>query len=300
MMIAIPPRTAHEPAPRREPTRSRLARLRRFARTPKGVMLLVLALLTLLAAPRAGLDLTLPHLLSAVAAAALIDAVLLWLAHGVWRAPTGALLSGLFVALVLDPHESWFVALCTAGLSITSKWLLRTRWSNIFNPAALALVAAALLYGSGQSWWGALPELPLPAIAVLLATAVFTAHYVNKLPMVVAFLGLYFGLATVTAFAGDPARVAELFRVPNVNAALFFAGFMLTDPPTSPVRYRDQLLYAAIVALASMAVYLTLGAVYFLPAGLLAGNAWESGRRLVAAAGRRALAGATQPGPRSA
>jgi Na+-translocating ferredoxin:NAD+ oxidoreductase RnfD subunit len=86
-------------------------------------------------------------------------------------------------------------------------------------------------------------------------------------------------LFTLAAFVGDPAHVAELFRVPNVNAALFFAGFMLTDPPTSPVRYRDQVVYGGIVAAASAAIYLTLGGVYFLPGGLLVGNAWEAWRR---------------------
>jgi len=60
---------------------------------------------------------------------------------------------------------------------------------------------------------------------------------------------------------------------------------MLTDPPTSPVRYRDQVVYGGIVAVASTALYLTLGGVYFLPAGLLVGNAWEAGRRVVV--GRR-------------
>ena len=291
MMTATPNRTAPEPAPLGAPARDRLARVRRFARTPKGVMLGVLALLTLLAAPSAGLALVLPNLIGAMAAAVVIDGVLLWLKRGAWTFPTGALLSGLFVALVLDPHEPWFIALCTAGLAITSKWLLRTRWSNVFNPAALALVAGSFLYGSGHSWWGALPDLPAPLIAVLLATVVFTARYVNKLPMVVTFAGVYFALVTLVAFAGDPARVAELFRIPNVNAALFFAGFMLTDPPTSPVRYRDQIVYAAIVAGAGVVVYLSLGAVYFLPAGLLAGNAWETGRRLSHAVRRSRRAG---------
>ena len=91
--------------------------------------------------------------------------------------------------------------------------------------------------------------------------------------------------AVLAAFFGDPARVAEVFRVPNLNAALFFAGFMLSDPPTSPARQRDQLVYGGIVAAASAAIYLTLGGVYFLPGGLLVGNAWEAWRRW--ATGRR-------------
>ena len=72
---------------------------------------------------------------------------------------------------------------------------------------------------------------------------------------------------------------------------MFFAFFMLNDPPTSPVRYPDQIVCGLIVAVASFAVYMTLGAVYFLLAGLLVGNAWETGRRIfVLARPQRAIA----------
>jgi hypothetical protein len=33
------------------------------------------------------------------------------------------------------------------------------------------------------------------------------------------------------------------------------------------------------VAVASFVIFIVVGAVYFLPAGLLVANAWESGRR---------------------
>jgi Na+-translocating ferredoxin:NAD+ oxidoreductase RnfD subunit len=264
--------------------------LRRFLRTPKGLMLLVLLLLTVLAAPREGLALVLPGLAAAVATACLLDALLLRLQSGTWQAPTGALLTGLFLALILDPHEPWLVAACAAIVAINAKWLVRTRYANVFNPAAVGLVAATLLFGSGQSWWGALPDLPLPLIALLLVTALYIADRVNKLPMLVAFLGITFAIFTGMAFAGDTERAAEIFRVPTLNALLFFAGFMLTDPPTSPTRYRDQLIYAGIVAVACAAIFLTLGGVYFLPLGLLAGNAWEGWRRWSVARRRSALA----------
>jgi Na+-translocating ferredoxin:NAD+ oxidoreductase RnfD subunit len=273
---AVAARRARQPA---------LRALQRFFRTPKGLLLLVLALLAALAAPREGLALVAPGVLGAMGIAALLDAPLLRLTRGEWQAPTGALLSGLIVALVLAPRAPWYVPLCTAVLAVNSKYLFRTRWANVFNPAAIALVAAYALFGGGQSWWGALPDLPLPFIAVLLAAGLFVVARVNKLPMVLAFAGGYFALFTLAAFAGDPARVAEVFRVPTLNAALFFAFFMLSDPPTSPTGYRDQVVYGALVAGASAAIYLTLGGVYFLPAGLLVGNAWESWRRV--AAGRR-------------
>ena len=217
--------------------------------------------------------------------ATLLDGLLIKLTRGAIEFPSGALLSALFLGLLLDPYTPWYVAAATAALAINAKYLFHTRWSNIFNPAAIALVANSFLFGSGQSWWGALPDLPVPFIAALLATVVFIARRINKLPMVATFLGVYFALFTAVSFAGDPARFAELFRMPDVNAALFFAGFMLTDPPTSPARYRDQVVYGVIVAVASALLFLTLGALWFLPGGLLVGNAWEAGRRVLA--GRR-------------
>ena len=105
------------------------------------------------------------------------------------------------------------------------------------------------------------------------------AARVEKLPLVLWFLGCWFLLDTATAFLGFPERVAELFRSPDLEAALFFAFFMLTDPPTSPPKPRDQPLYAAIAALGSFAVLMTLGTVDFLLAGLLLANLWEAVRR---------------------
>ncbi|MCC6629188.1 MAG: RnfABCDGE type electron transport complex subunit D [Chloroflexi bacterium] len=265
--------------------------LQRFLRTPKGLMLLVLLLLAALATSHAGLALVLPGLIVAVAVACLLDTLLLRLHSGTWQAPTGALLTGLFLAFILDPHEPWIVAACASVVAINSKWLARTRLANVFNPAAVGLLAATLLFDSGQSWWGALPDLPWLLIGLLLMTTIYIADRVNKLPMIVAFLGVTFAIFAGVAFAGDPERVAEIFRVPTLNALLFFAGFMLTDPPTSPTRYRDQVIYAVIVAAACAAIFLTLGGVYFLPLGLLIGNAWEAGRRWMV--GRRRAAVAT-------
>jgi Na+-translocating ferredoxin:NAD+ oxidoreductase RnfD subunit len=97
---------------------------------------------------------------------------------------------------------------------------------------------------------------------------------------VVACLGAYYLLFTVTAFVGDPARVAEVFRAPDLEAVLFFAFFILTDPPTSPIRYGDQILFAVLVAVASFAIFEWLGAVYYLLAGVLVANVWEAWRRV--------------------
>ena len=256
-----------------------LRTITRFFRTPKGLLLMVLALLLPIAAAGSGGVIVLPGLLAASLAAMLVDAPILRWRDKEWTFPSGALLTGLLVAMVLSPHEPWHIAAITAVVGVLSKYALRGRSANVFNPAALALVATFYWFNTGQSWWGALPELPIVAIAVLFATGVFITDRVKKMPAVLAFLGVYYLLITIAAFVGDPAGVAELYREPDLHAALFFAFFMVTDPPTSPPKPRDQITFGVITAVVSYAVFEVIGAAYFLLAGLLVANAWEAWRR---------------------
>lgn len=254
--------------------------VRRFFKTPKGILTLIFAVLVLCAVPHEGAGLILPQLLAAIAAAGLTDTVILRKRHSRWEFPSGAILTAMIVTMVLSPFGPWWVPAATSVAAVVSKYLLRHRAANIFNPAALGLVLAYYAFGSGESWWGALPELPLWGLATVILLGIFMADRVNKLPAVVAFLFAYYALFTAMAFAGDPQPVAEIFRSPDLQAALYFAFFMLTDPPTAPTRYQDQIIFAALVAVSSVAFFEWLGIVYYLSAGLLVGNAWEAWRRV--------------------
>jgi Na+-translocating ferredoxin:NAD+ oxidoreductase RnfD subunit len=265
----------------------------RFFQTPKGLLIIVLLILVALAAPREGIGLVAPGLLAAVIVAGTIDVLLLRRLREAWEFPSGAILTGLIVAMVLTPHEPWYVAACTSAAAIASKYIARTRSANIFNPAALALVATFYVFNTGQSWWGALPEITPLALVVLVATGAFIADRVNKIPLVLIFLATYFGLFTLTTFLGDPGKSAEIFRAPDLHAVLFFAFFILTDPPTSPVRYPDQLVCGVLIALASYAAFEWVGAAYYLLAGVLIGNIWEAWHRWYAFSRRRLPSEAT-------
>lgn len=253
--------------------------MRKFFRTPKGLLLLILAALTAAAAPQEGLRHVMPGLLGAVVVAAALDVILLRLRRPRWEVPSGAMLTGLIIAMVLSSFEPWYVPAATSAIAIASKHLIRTKAANVFNPAGLALVVSFYIFNTGQSWWGALPELSPWAITALFATGIFITDRVNKMPIVLAFLGAYYALFTLTAFAGDPRTVAEIFRAPDLHAVLYFAFFMLTDPPTAPIKARDQVFCGVLVAVGSYVLFETLGVVYYLLAGLLAGNAWEAWRR---------------------
>jgi Na+-translocating ferredoxin:NAD+ oxidoreductase RnfD subunit len=252
----------------------------RFLKTPKGLVTMLLAVLIAVAAfgpvgPRIW-----SGLLAAMLAGVAVDAPILRFRGGDWDLPSGAWLTGMFVAMVMSPFEPWWVPAVASAFGVASKYLMRTRSANVFNPAALALVLSYYVFGSGHSWWGALPEIAPWALGFVVATGIFITDRVNKMPLVLVFLGVYFSLFTVAAFAGDPRRVVEIFREPDTNMALFFAFFILTDPPTSPVKYGDQVVFGVIVAAASFTIFQTTGAVHYLLSGVLVGNAWEAWRRV--------------------
>ena len=217
--------------------------------------------------------------MSATIAAGLVDLLILRVRKKVWEFPSGAVLTAMIVAMVLRAQEPWYVVTITSVAAVLSKYIFRSRSANVFNPAALAIIASFYVFHTGQSWWGALTDVAPIAKVVLLAAGVFIADRVNKMPLVLTFLGAYFLLFTVTAFVSNPLSVAEIFRTPDVEAVLYFAFIILTDPPTSPAKYPDQIVCGVIVAVVSYAFFEWAGVVYYLLAGVLAGNVWEAWRR---------------------
>jgi len=255
--------------------------LRTWVRTPKGLLLVLLAILIAIAAPHEGSARAVaPGLLGAILAAAGLDALILRWRHQRWEFPDGAILSAMLVAMVLSAQQPWHYTVVTAVVAIISKYVFRSRAANVFNPAAFAMVATFYVFDTGQSWWGAAPALGPASQFVMVAFGIFIADRVNKIPLVLTFIGTFYLLFTATAFAGEPARVAEVFRTPDVQAAIFFAVFILSDPPTSPIKYPDQIICGVIVAAVGYAVFMWVGAAYYLLAGVLVGNIWEAWRRV--------------------
>ena len=251
-----------------------------FFKTPKGLLTVILVVLVSMAAPGEGIRKVVLGMGSAVIAAGLLDVLILRYTKRSWEFPSGAVLTAMIVAMVLRAQEPWYVVTATSVAAIVSKYIFRSRAANVFNPAALAIVGSFYVFHTGQSWWGALPEVTAWAQMVLLAAGLFITDRVNKMPLVLAFLGSYFLLFTVTAFVSNPQWVAEVFRPPDIEAVLFFAFIILTDPPTSPAKYPDQIVCGVIVAVVSYAFFEWGGVVYYLLAGVLVGNVWEAWRRV--------------------
>ena len=112
--------TAQPPALRRAP-KPWPAVLRAFFATPKGLLIIALVLLLPLAATVSGWAVIAPGVAAAALAAMLVDAPVLRVRDGTWSFPSGALLTGLLVAMVLSPFGPWYVAAIASMLGVASK-----------------------------------------------------------------------------------------------------------------------------------------------------------------------------------
>ncbi len=258
--------------------RERTPKLPWILRIPKGQLLIIFTLLLAAAAPTEGGWSLAPHVMAAVGAACAVDVAYTFWETRRWIVPTSALLSGLIVAFIVGPQEPWVVLAWIAGFASVTKHVFANDREHFFNPAGLALLASGILFGTGQSWWGALGDLPEISSIVLILAGAFLADRLNKFPLVLTFLATYFIGFTGVALVNSSA-VAEMFRAPFLQSVLFLAFFMLTDPPTSPNRIGDQIWYAAIAALVAVAAQILGAGQVYLLVGLLVANACLAVRR---------------------
>ncbi|WNQ12831.1 RnfABCDGE type electron transport complex subunit D [Paenibacillus aurantius] len=248
--------------------------LNQWIRSPKGYVTAALSACLLFASLGSGEAKGIGNAIAAVGLAVLADLVLRRLTRKKPVPPDGAAITGLIIALVLSTTASWAVTAVTAVLAIGSKHFLTYKNKPVFNPAAFGLLLSIILFGTGQSWWGAFGDLPAWTVIVLLAGGYAVTDRVNKYPQVFAFFGTYFVLLLLMGLNGT-GDAADALRPPFINAALFFGLFMLTDPPTSPAKPKEQVVFGVVAAGAGALVYALFGGLMYLFIGLLLGNLYH-------------------------
>ncbi|MFC5651627.1 RnfABCDGE type electron transport complex subunit D [Paenibacillus solisilvae] len=210
--------------------------------------------------------------------------------------PDGAVITGLIVASILSLTTSPWVVAGVSVIAILSKHLLTHKKKPVFNPAVFGLLVSILLFQSQQSWWGAFGDLPAWLLVLPVIGGYLVINRINKFPQVFTFLGTYFVLlfvlGTGTVHIGtsylDAVGLSDALRPPFVNAAVFFALFMLTDPPTSPAKVRDQIVFGFLSAAVGVIAYGYLGGLMYLFIGLMTGNLYQWARSLSSARPRGA------------
>jgi Na+-translocating ferredoxin:NAD+ oxidoreductase RnfD subunit len=265
----------------------------------RAYLLAFLGVLVMIAVHAHGVVEVVPQTLIATATAGGLDVALRTVATGARVIPTGAVISGLIVALLLPEGQPWYVPLAAASIAIGSKHLLRWR-GNVFNPAALGITASVLLFPDqlrsghasyleaaprihyaqahlrmddwshvvegGHGWTGS-----TSAIAIVTLGAVLV-HRMRRIEMVAAYLATYVVLIAGFALVTGQDLVVRLVLEVFATGVLFFAFIMLTDPVTSPRTARGRAVYGVSVGVLSFVFRLIASPVLFLLLALLAAN----------------------------
>src|ERR1700761_6000242 len=93
-------------------------KLRNFLRTPKGLLLIALAILAAVAAPHEGIRKVITGMGAAMLIAGAVDVLILRARRRTWEFPSGAILTAMIVAMVLRAQEPWYVIAITSVAAV--------------------------------------------------------------------------------------------------------------------------------------------------------------------------------------
>jgi hypothetical protein len=186
-------------------------------------------------------------------------------------------ISGLAVSMLLYANDRLAPVAFAAAVAIGSKYLLRAplrgRTCHFFNPSNFGITATLLLF----PWVGIAPpymftenlsgvgDWALPGLIVASGSFLNT-RFTKRIPLILAWLGAFALQGVVRALLFGVPIVPELLPMTGV-AFILFTFYMVTDPATTPVGVRGQILFGAGVALA-YALLLTAHVVFGLFFGL--------------------------------
>lgn len=186
--------------------------------------------------------------------AAILDYVIKYYRFKSRKLPKTAVISGLLIAMVIE--TSLPLQIAAAFVAILSKHIIATKASNIFNPAAFAIVTTGF-FGTGASWWATSTPLVLLGI--------FIIYKIRKVTLAITFLLTYFLLSAMTTTS------FSLLQFYNLTV-LFFAFFMLIEPKTSTYTKKSMIVFGVSAAILASLIQFFLLPVDFLLFALLVMN----------------------------
>ena len=191
-----------------------------------------------------------------------------------FRIPTNTeswLITSLILFLILRPSDSLSsgIALVLAGaVSSASKFILTWNDRHIFNPAALAAALVSLTALQSTTWW--IGNSAFWPFTLLFGLAI--VYKIRRMPLFVTFVSVSVVLQLLLFVLHQQPIAVGMKGTLIASPLLFLATIMLTEPATMPPRRKQQILFAAIVAVLYVMAW-EIGPFYIYPeVALLLGN----------------------------
>lgn len=209
--------------------------MKRLLQDKKSLIILLLTILFLIRAHGQNLRYAL-WILGGVAIAASCDMLINKISLHRKIIPKSAIISGFITAGIIDHNQPWFILIVFSALAILSKYIIRFKDKHIFNPANFALFAAVLF------------RIPLTwsiesNVFIIIATGLYIAYSLKKLPHIFGFLVFFIGL----------------FLAQGINPFLlvswFFVFVMLIEPKTSGFGRLRGFIFGSVAGIVSFIVF---------------------------------------------
>lgn len=190
-------------------------------------------------------------------------------AGGGWRKVFNFLLAPHMTSITLSfllyfGARQWITAL-TVALAIGSKHVLRVRTNgrlqHFMNPSNFGIAIVLIVY----QWTGVLPwaftvdihgvwDWLVPLAIVMLGMRL-NILFTGRIPSIVSWVGCFVLLSVIRSWFLDTPVWAELVVLTGIPMVLF-TFYMITDPQTSPSRFRSQIVFGTAIAVTYHALLL--------------------------------------------
>jgi len=220
-------------------------------------------------------------------------------------------ITGLAVNMLLYANAQAWLMIFAVAVAVGQKAILRApingKIRHFMNPSNFGIVAALLLFrwvsiappyeftenvGSATRWI-------IPA-AILISGTVLNAQLTKKMPLIGGLVLAWAGQAVLRSLLFGTAWRPALLMMTG-TAFVLFVNYMVTDPGTTPVRRRDQVIFGAGVGVAYgvlMAMHIVYGLFFALVIVCTVRGAYHWGKALrksVRRADRKAVVQAQVP-----
>lgn len=175
------------------------------------------------------------------------------------RFPDAAIANGLFLALILWPTTISLELTAIAIVTVGARHFIRIGGHPVFNPAALGVTLAAVLFALPQPWHVGLTLNDTILIAVLGLFLWSRAWHTWRLWAVFFLVNITATLLLADYLAGSSV-LALVIQTSALGAApVFFGFFMVTEPRTAPSARWAMIAFAILVGLSAAGLPILFG-----------------------------------------
>jgi len=184
--------------------------------------------------------------LLAIAASICTELVLGKLFTGKWPHLASAYISGISVGILVRSPAIWPFLLC-AAISITSKYVIRWRGRHLWNPSNFGIVSMLVLapyaVATLSVQWG---NDIRPTILIWIIGSIIIAN-LKRFHITLTYVAFFIAFAFLRSAITHDTWQAEIAPLTGPMYQLFIF-FMITDPKTTVLTKRGQMLVAFLIA----------------------------------------------------